>query len=274
MYKIFSLLFAAAFSLNATAGTLTEIPADDLDKTVSDVRPVEDSDKNLLKAALKGWTVKLGAGFNIGGAAPLPLPAEIRKIEGFKPRVNFAIQGDASKQFGKSRWGMMVGVRFEMKGMETDAKVKSYRLRATNPDGGVVNGVWTGNVKTKVNNSYLSFPILATCKFGERWKIGFGPYLAYMINGEFSGEAYDGYIRDTDPTGEKAEVAVATYDYSSSLRHFHWGVQAGAEFRAYKHLLVTAYLQWGLNDIFPDDFADVSFALYPIYGTVGFAYEF
>lgn len=101
-----------------------------------------------------------------------------------------------------------------------------------------------------------------------------GPYFSYMFNGSFTGEAYDGYIRDQNPTGEKAEVSRATYDFSSSLRHFSWGVQAGGEFQAYKHLTVFANLQWGLNGIFPDNFESVTFALYPIYATVGFAYLF
>ena len=38
---------------------------------------VKDSDNNLLRAALKGWNVKLSAGFNVGGTSPMPLPQEI-----------------------------------------------------------------------------------------------------------------------------------------------------------------------------------------------------
>ena len=95
-----------------------------------------------------------------------------------------------------------------------------------------------------------------------------------MMSGDFKGEAYDGYIRDQNPTGEKAEVTRATYDFSDDLRRFHWGVQAGAEFKAYKHLAVNLNLQWGLNGIFPSDFGSVTFALYPIYGTLGFSYLF
>jgi hypothetical protein len=58
------------------------------------------------------------------------------------------------------------------------------------------------------------------------------------------------------------------------LRRFHWGVQVGGEFRAYKHLAVFANLQWGLNGIFPSDFNSVTFDLYPIYGNLGFSYLF
>ena len=95
-----------------------------------------------------------------------------------------------------------------------------------------------------------------------------------MFDGEFSGEAHDGYIRDIDPTGTKAEVSRAIYDFSDDLRRFHWGLQAGGEFRAYKHLSVMLNLQWGLNGIFPSDFESVTFDLYPIYATLGFSYVF
>lgn len=48
--------------------------------TLAQPREAKETDKNLLKAALKGWHVRLGAGLSMGGTSPLPLPAEIRKI--------------------------------------------------------------------------------------------------------------------------------------------------------------------------------------------------
>jgi len=234
----------------------------------------KETDHNLIKAALKGWHVRVGAGFNIGGTSPLPIPAEIREIKKYQPTLCFTLEGAAQRKFTK-HWGMMWGVRFENKGMKTDARVKNYHMEAVNTDGtGTVIGAWTGNVKTEVNNNYLTFPILATYSFNDRWQMQAGPYLSWMFNGSFTGEAYDGYIRDQDPTGEKAEVTRATYDFSDDLRHFHWGVQLGGEFKAYKHLSVSLNLLWGLNGIFPSDFGSVTFALYPVYGTLGFNYLF
>ena len=242
--------------------------------TLAQPREAKETDNNLIKAALKGWHVRLGAGLSMGGTSPLPLPAEIRKIESYKPTLCIALEGDVQKKF-TDRWGMMVGVRFENKGMKTDATVKNYHMEAVNVDGsGTVVGAWTGRVKTEVNNTYLTFPILATYTLNPRWQIMAGPYVAWMMSGDFKGEAYDGYIRDQNPTGEKAEVTRATYDFSDDLRRFHWGLQAGAEFQAYKHLTVNLNLQWGLNGIFPSDFGSVTFALYPIYGTLGFSYLF
>ncbi len=258
-----------------TASQATETGnADVTSQTVAD-KGVKDTDNNLIRAALKGWHVRVGAGVNIGGTSPLPLPREIRSIEGYKPHLNIALEGMAMKSFTGSPWGLAVGLRFEQKGMETKARVKNYHMEAVNEDGsGRINGAWTGHVKTKVDNTYLTVPLLATYRLSDRWSLAAGLYFSLRTSGEFMGEAYDGYIRDIDPRGEKAEVSLATYDFSSDLRKFAWGVQVGGEFRAYKHLAVTANLQWGLNGIFPSDYESVTFALYPIYATVGFAYVF
>ncbi len=270
MQKIITLILATMTALGTMA--ITPHSSD----TTRRVSTVGDTDNNLLRAALKGWHLRLGAGFNIGGTAPLPLPREIRAIEGYNPGLNLAIGADVHKQLDRAgKWGMMVGLRFESKGMETDARVKNYHMEAVNADGsGRIEGAWTGYVKTKVNNTNLTLPVLATYTFNDRWRVMAGPYLSYMLSGDFTGEAYDGYIRDQNPTGEKAEVTKATYNFSDDLRRFHWGVQVGGEFKAYKHLAVTANLQWGLNGIFPSDFKSVTFSLFPIYGTIGFAYLF
>ena len=96
---------------------------------------VSDTDNNLLKAALKGWHIRLSAGYNIGGTAPLPLPREIRGIESYNPGLNFAIEGTVEKNFKNSPWGIRWGIRFETKGMTTKAETKNYHMEAWNTDG-------------------------------------------------------------------------------------------------------------------------------------------
>lgn len=238
-------------------------------------KEVSDTDKNLMNAALKGWHIRLSAGCNIGGTAPLPLPREIRGIEGYNPGLNLAIEGTVEKSFKASPWGIRWGIRLETKGMTTKAKTKNYHMEAWNTDGsGKVQGAWTGKVKTSVKNTYLTLPVVAVYNIDRRWSVSAGAYASYLLDGEFTGAAYDGYIRDQDPTGEKAEVTRAEYNFSSDLRKFNWGLQAGGEYKAYKHLALFANLQWSMNGIFPSDFGSVTFALYPIYGTLGFTYLF
>lgn len=249
-------------------------------------KDAQDSDRNLLQAALMGWNVRLDAGFQIGGTSPLPLPAEIRSIESFRPTLLYYIGADADKKFGRSPWGLRLGLRLETKGMETDASVKNYGMRITetrqNPVTGEtthsdVQGVWTGRVKTDVHNTYVTLPVLATFQAGRRWKVFAGPYFSILTSGRFSGTIFEGTFRDGDPTGEKTSFTdgnTAPYDFSSDLRRFQWGLEAGADFRAYKHLFATIALHWGMNDIFRRDFNVIKFSMYPIYGSLGFAYEF
>ena len=268
MKKIFTAIFASIIALSS----------------VAQINEVGDRDKNLIKAALMGWNIRLSAGYNLGGTAPLPMPVEIRGIEGFNPGLNLAIEGTVEKMFGKSDWGLRWGVRLETKGMTTNADTKNYYMEVQNgpsapgADGNseenTISGYWTGKVETKVKNTYLSLPVLAVYKINERWDVSAGAYASYLLDGEFTGKACDGYLREGDPTGAKTELESADYDFSSELCKFNWGLQAGFEFRAYNHLALFANLQWSLKGIFPTDFTSVTYALYPIYGTLGFTYLF
>lgn len=118
---------------------------------------------------------------------------------------------------------------------------------------------------------------MATYKLSNRWNIKAGPYFSYLLSREFSGHVYEGYLREGDPVGPKVEFTddkIATYDFSDDLRHFQWGMQVRAGWRAFKHLNIYADLTWGLNDIFKNDFQTITFAMYPIYLNIGFGYAF
>lgn len=258
MKKIFIALLAAAFTFSAQARQDKEL---------------KDNDVNIIDATKKGWQIRIGAGYLLGGTAPLPMPVEIRAINSFNPGLNLSLEGSAQKTFGNTGWGLQFGVRFDTKGMTTDAKTKNYHM-VMKADDAEVTGVFTGNVKTHVDNTYISVPVLLTYSIGNRWTVNAGVYGSYLLKGVFDGEAYDGYLRDQDPTGVKTEVSSATYDFSSDLRKYYWGIQAGAEYKIYTHLAIFANLQWGKNSIFPNDYTCIPFALTPIYGTVGFNYIF
>lgn len=238
--------------------------------------------KGLIWSTLHGLDYEFKAGVNIGGTSPLPLPEEIRSIDGYKPGLGISVEGNATKWLGKEqKWGISIGLRLEGKSMKADATVKNYGMEIIEGDG-KVKGLWTGGVHTKARMSYLTFPILGNLKIGNRWKVSLGPYLSYMIDGDFSGNVYEGHLRTgnytvPDETGDRVNFSgssIATYDFSDELRRFQWGVQAGATWKAYRHLNLHADLTWGLNDIFQKDFTTISFAMYPIYLNVGFGYEF
>ncbi len=234
--------------------------------------------QSIIQSYLHGWEYSLKAGFSIGGTSPLPLPVEIRSIDGYSPSMAISIEGNTTKWLdAKKIWGLTIGLRLENKSMTTEATVKNYNIKIINTNGGELKGLWTGGVKTKVKNNYLSIPVLANYRISPRWKLVAGPYFSYLLEGNFSGNVYEGHLRTPDATGSRVNFegeSIATYDFSDDLRKFQWGLQLGGEWRAFKHLNVYADLTWGLNDIFQKDFDTITFAMYPIYLNVGFGYWF
>ncbi len=224
-----------------------------------------------------GVHYEINAGINIGGASPIPLPAEIRKIESYNPNLNLMIGASAIKWIDpEQKWGVSLGIRFETKGMKTGATVKNYGMEIIQ-DGSRVKGNWTGKVDTKYSSTQLCIPILANYSINSRWRVNAGPYIALALNNDFTGKVYDGYLREGDPTGNKVVFegdSEATYDFSDDIRIFQWGLQLGGSWLAFRHLAVNANLTWGFNDIFKSSFKTVTFNLYPIYLNIGFGYAF
>lgn len=238
----------------------------------------KDNNWGIIWSSLRGLEYDVKAGFNVGGTAPLPFPREIRSIDQYSPTLSISISGDITKWMGaEKRWGMLLGLRLENKGMETKATVKNYRMEIIGNGGEKLKGNWTGGVQTKVRNSYFSIPLLVAYRLNQRVSLSAGPYISIKTEGDFSGYVYDGYLRENDPTGTKVEFSGdnrASYDFSNQLRTFQWGMQAGMKWKAFKHLIVYADLTWGLNEIFKSSFETISFPMYPIYLNAGFGYAF
>ena len=261
MKKHIILLLLATFSLS----TAMARPLHDAESEKSSL-----SEKYQEYKSQKVYEFSVKAGFNLGGSSPMGLPAEIRQINGFSPTLALAITGDVTRWFN-AHWGMTAGLRFEIKGMETNAGVKNYVIKLQN-DGGYIEGNYWGDVITKVNNQYLTIPVQAAYRASERWTVRAGLYASFMLHGNFDGEALNGYMR-TDPTDPKLETS-APYDFSEDLRNFDWGIDVGAQWVAYKHFSIYADLTWGMLPIFPDSFTAVDFKMYNVYVNLGFAYVF
>lgn len=234
--------------------------------------------KALIWSYLNGVSYNVRAGVNIGGFSPIPIPQEIRNLDSYSPGLAVTIEGYATKWLNnKNNIGISLGIRLDTKSMTTKATVKNYGMAIINDTGGKVEGLWTGGVKTKSKMSILTFPVLGVYKINDRWKISAGPYFSYMMDGDFDGNVYEGHLRSPNATGTKIVFTgdnIATYDFSNELRKFQWGLQAGGEWKAYKHLTVHADLTWGLNDIFNNNFKTITFSMYPIFLNFGFGYEF
>lgn len=245
---------------------------------ITNINAQVDRTNTTIWSYFNGLEYELKAGINIGGTSPIPLPREIRSINSYSPNLAITFGTEITKWFNESKKiGAIIGLRFESKTMSTKATVKNYGMEIIGDGGEIVKGMWTGGVKTKVDNSYLTLPIMFAYSVSPRWKLKLGPYFSYLLSGDFYGHVYDGYLREGDPTGDKVifeDGKIATYNFSNELRKFQWGAQFGASWRALNHFNVNADLTWGLNNIFNKDFKTVKFAMYPIYLTIGFGYIF
>lgn len=235
-----------------------------------------------LAAQERNFTYKVKAGFNIGGTSPLPIPAQIREIKSYNPLLGLSLGAEATYHFNE-RWGIMSGLKFENKGMSTHARVKSYKMSMDITDGGTtgkVNGYFTGDVKTKVRNDYLTIPVAVVWRISPRWEVNGGIFTSILLNGGFTGEAFDAggtgeaYIRDTDPTGEKIGVTSATYDLSKDVRNFNFGLLLGGSWNAYRQLWVYGDFTMAANSIFPKNFGSIPFRMYNVYLNLGLAFAF
>ncbi len=223
----------------------------------------------------KQLDVELRAGIIVGGISPMPLPVEIREILKYSPEFNGMFEVQISKWFS-DKLGFSSGIRFENKGMETSANVKSYQTKIVHR-GDQVKGYWTGKVTTDVKISYMTIPILVNMQVYPRWRIQAGAYFSYNMTDKFLGQVSNGYLRENTPVGQKIEFKneqYATYDFSDELRKIAYGFQLSGQWKAINNLHILMQFTWGLNDIFKPDFETVAFGMYPICMSLGASYKF
>lgn len=226
----------------------------------------------------KNIEYQVKAQFSIGGASPLGLPSEIRKIESYNPTLQLGLGINATKWFNdKQQFGLRVGLLFEGRGMETQAKVKNYYTQIADETGAQTKGYFTGHVITNMKNSYITFPINLVWNATKSWNFYAGFYLSGLIDKSFSGHIYDGNFREGTPIGELTifeNTAKGIYDFSDDLNHFQWGNQLGAELKINKSFRIFADATMANNQIFKNSFEAISFKMYNIFGNFGFAYKF
>lgn len=220
------------------------------------------------------YNIRLG--YNIGGTAPIGMPATIRSMESYNPGWNLSYGFDVQKDFS-GKWGFMTGLRLENKGMEVDARVKNYHMEIVR-GGQVLTGYFTGYNKVNVEEWLLTLPVLATYSAGKNVKLKVGPYLSYVMTRKFDGYAYDGYLRENTPTGDRIDLGVSeeqrgSYDFSDDMRRLQFGIDMGVDWYFSHRWGAYADLSWGLTGIHKSSFKTIEQTLYPIFGTVGLTYK-
>lgn len=220
--------------------------------------------------------LKARVGYNIGATAPMGIPASIRGIESFKLMPDFRVGFDAMYPLSE-KFGITAALYFEMKGMDSEVTTRGYHMKVT-MDVDEMEGLYTGHVRQKVQQRMLTIPLQLSYRISEKVQLIGGPYLSLLLAKEFSGYAFDGYLRKDAPTGPKVVMGSqdgewATYDFSDDMRSYQVGAMVGVNWDIYRRLGLSADLSWGLTGIHHSDFKTVEQALYPIYGTIGIFYR-
>lgn len=221
------------------------------------------------------WEYKAFAGYNVGGSAPLPFPAEIRRIHSWRPGTGGTLAFHATRWLTR-QWGLTSGLAIDVKGMTVEADVKYLNTHLLVGEGehtGTFSGMFSGRNRTKVRNGYLVFPLLASYRPFSAWTFHLGGYFALQRDSRFEGNASDGYIRNGGPAGDRINIEKSTFDFSEHVRKTDAGIMALADCFFTHKLAVTGQLSWGALPLFPSDFNGVSWKMYNIYFMGGIAYR-
>ena len=213
-------------------------------------------------------------GYVIGGTTPLPLPAEIRSINAFKPYGGVTIGADVYHMFNR-HWGLQMGYHLFYEGFYTSADVKNYRMGITQGEN-YLEGNFTGTDITRTKMLGSTIPLTTTYRISPRWNVSAGPFASVLFWKMFKGEVFDGYLREGDPTGQKVEITdenPATYNFKDDMLNVYWGVQLLFDWKATRHMNVFGGMDWSVSGIFPSTFETVEFKLYPLYAKIGLAYR-
>jgi len=215
-------------------------------------------------------------GYSIGGTAPIGIPETIRSLNKFilQPNVSFGV--DAIKPLS-SRFGLLIGVHFENKAMHIDATVKNYHMKFTQ-GGQTLEGMFTGKNDSHAVQWMFTVPVQATYKINDKWRLKMGPYFSFLTSADFDGFAYNGYLREGDPTGPKIELGSTdeergNYDFHEDIRKLQWGIDLGVDYFFTRKFGVYADLSWGLSGFFKSSFKTLDQTLFPVYGTIGITYK-
>jgi hypothetical protein len=221
------------------------------------------------------WEYKVFAGYNLGGTLPLPFPAEIRRIRSWSPGIGGVLAFHATRWL-KPAWGITSGIAIDVKGMAIEADVKYLNTRLAVGEGehtGVFTGMFTGSNSTTVRNGYLVLPLLATWRPRKVWTFHLGGYLALQRDARFEGKAFDGYIRNGGPAGDRINIEMSTFAFPEHIRKTDAGIMALADWLFTNKLAVTGQLSWGLLPLFPSSFNGIPYKMYNVYFMGGIAYR-
>jgi len=209
-------------------------------------------------------------GIGTGASSPIPIPNRISEMS-WTPRLCVMVGYDLRYRFG-AKTGVKTGLQIKHVGMSAEAKVYQMFTQAI-VDESEVSGYFTGYNETVLHATYLSLPLQFSFSPTSNWTFDAGLYLARKLQGHFSGAVKNGYIRITDPTGEKVEVGYEPFDFSEFIAPFNYGLEFTATRSFGSRWAAWFDLSWALNSTFKEAFRGLEYKMYNIYGLFGVNYR-
>jgi len=204
-------------------------------------------------------------GYNIGGAMPIPLPEQIRKIRHYDPGFSPSIGGEVVYNIDP-KWSLGAALRFDIKGMNITDSVQYFHTLISMDDA-EFEGDFSGTNQTTAKNGYLLLPVYAVYNTGRNWRVKLGAYAGYLVRPYFRGTVRDGYIRKGNSLGEKVIIDKAVFNFDEKENKWDWGLHAGGE-KKWSRFALSGDLQWGLRSLFPSSFKGVGFKMTNVYFTL------
>lgn len=205
-------------------------------------------------------------GYNIGGAMPIPLPQQIRKIRHYDPGFSPSVGGEAVYKMDK-RWSIGAALRFDIKGMNITDSVRYFHTLISMNDA-EFEGDFSGTNQTRSKNAYITVPVYGRYNAGRNWRVKLGGYMAFLVRPYFRGSVSNGYIRKGNSLGEKVIIDQAVFNFDEKENKWDWGVHAGGE-KEWGGVVLAGDLQWGLRSLFPSSFKGVGFKMTNVFLTLG-----
>ncbi|MCD8282412.1 MAG: PorT family protein [Prevotella sp.] len=132
-------------------------------------------------------------GDNLGGTMPLGMPACIRHLNSLSLHFNPQFASYVTVPL-KHDFNIVSGLRVDRKSMRIDADAKAYYVEMVR-GGEPVVGYFTGKVNLASNLWTISIPVFAGYDVSKKVSLRFGPYISFVVSRNFSGYAYNGYLR-------------------------------------------------------------------------------
>lgn len=222
------------------------------------------------------WSIRPQIGYNLGGMVPVPLPAEIRKINDYKPTGGLSLGADVAYRLDK-HWRLNLGLQYFDRGMRTEAEVKSYHM-TVNQGGNFLRGYFTGHNHSRAEQRGFGLSFLGEWQPTKRWSFTTGPVVEYYTHRRFIGSVTDGYLRVNVPTGDKVVFGpladdTPTYDFSEDMSRWGIGWQLGASYRFSRDWSAFASGRYIFTNSFVSTFETISMRLHPTFLTLGLSYQ-